>query len=216
MAIYSLSPVIWVGTSWQIEVSWWGPLGWLGERFRSTGRFAWPLVYLALIGALYVAYRRLGTKWAAYVLLSAVAIQAVDMAPLVADVRSIFARGDERLLAAEPWSEAIAAHDLVRIPPQECVVNLGDSSLANREVQRMTAIANTPVTAAAVARQSADCAGSAFADPVAEGELRVVWASVDPDYRVADAFCVDFSLGTACTASSSGLRADLVARLGAE
>ncbi len=215
MAVYALSPVVWVGMSWQFDVPWWGPLAWLGERFRSTGRFSWPIVYLVLIGALYLAYKRLGTRWAAYLLIGAAAIQVADMAPLVSEVREIFTNGDERLLAAEPWTEAIASHDLVRIPPQECLVALGDPALANREVQRITAQTGVPVTAAAVARQQANCDDPVFAQAVAPGELRVVWTAVDPGYSVAGAFCVDFDLGTACTAAATGPSAEAVARLGA-
>ncbi|MCP3995945.1 MAG: hypothetical protein GY722_12910 [bacterium] len=204
MAIYALSPTVWIGESVSFDIPWFWPLDWLGERFRSTGRFIWPLVYLSIAATLYMVVRNASPRVAATVLLVAALIQAVDMAPLVENVEEILEAGDEQLLPPDLWSDVIASHQLVRISPQQCVVELGDVSLANREVQRIAALAGVPVTAAAVARTTGDCNDPAFEQPVAVGELRIVWSAVDPDYQIDGAHCVGFSLGTACSASAGG------------
>ena len=212
MTVFALSPVIWVGETWQIDV-WWGPAEWFGNRFRSTGRFVWPLVYMVIPGALYVVYRRLDRRWAACLLLAAVVVQVADMAPFISEVRGIYRRGEETLLAPATWNDAIAAHDLVRIVPQQCVLGQGTVALANREVQRLAALAGTPITAAAVARAPSGCAENAYERPVVAGELRIAWDAVFPGYRIDGAECVSFDLGTACSAGEDEGQVDLLRSL---
>jgi hypothetical protein len=62
---------------------------------RSSGRLFWPVGYALLLGAIAVISDRLLRVGASAVLLAAVILQLVDMAPLVAAARTYFARGGQ-------------------------------------------------------------------------------------------------------------------------
>jgi hypothetical protein len=55
-----------------------GPLKFLGETFRSSGRFVWPLLYLLTIGAVVLLGRRVPLAWAASIMTVCLAVQVVD------------------------------------------------------------------------------------------------------------------------------------------
>jgi hypothetical protein len=125
------------------------------------------------------------------------------MAPIVNGLRDTLHDTEGQVLAVELWAGAIERHELVSMVAHQCVVGSGDPSLASREIQRVGAITGVPVTAAAVARRSADCDDPPSSEPLQPGELRVVWDLVDPNYDLAGAHCVRFGLGTACTLPGS-------------
>lgn len=210
MAVYALSPTVWIGEWIRIDIPWFGPLEWLGERFRSTGRFVWPLVYVSLAATLYAVVRHFNGRVAGWFLLAAVIVQGVDAAAAVSNLSQVLRSAENQYLAAEAWTEVISNHDLVRIVPQECVDGLGIVGLANREVQRLAGLTGTPITAAAVARPSSGCARNAYEQPVVTGELRIAWNAVYPDYRIDGAECVSFDLGIACSAGDGDPSLDLL------
>jgi hypothetical protein len=99
---------------------WWpAPLQMLGEIFRSTGRFVWPLYYVMFFAAVFIIARRLSPRALAVVLGSVAIVQAVDVAPgWLEDREYLHVRGGlPTPLTAPFWSEAAERYDAVRLAP---------------------------------------------------------------------------------------------------
>lgn len=77
LAVFALSPVVTLGRWTLVDLNgpWVGPLA----AFRSSGRFFWPLTYVAVLWAVGVVCRRLSTTGAIGLLSVAVALQVVDL-----------------------------------------------------------------------------------------------------------------------------------------
>jgi Family of unknown function (DUF6311) len=73
----------------------------LGETFRSSGRFVWPLLYILTIGAVVLLGRRLPTTWAVGIMAICLAAQIVDSERGL----SFFANTDPP--AADHWSNRL-------------------------------------------------------------------------------------------------------------
>lgn len=77
MTAFAVSPVVTLGahTVAHLDGAWTAPLA----LFRSSGRFAWPLVYVLLTAAIVTVSRYLSARSAATVLAAAVALQVIDL-----------------------------------------------------------------------------------------------------------------------------------------
>lgn len=123
MAAFALSPTVTIGRHVVADLNgpWSAPLA----MFRSSGRFFWPLAYVALTWAIATVATRLPRAAAIGVLTLAVAVQAADLHAIHLDRRST-AHGDAFYAWANPFAsprwQAIApayAH-LALVPPPQC------------------------------------------------------------------------------------------------
>jgi len=89
-------------------------------EFRASGRFFWPVAYLALVGAVATLARR-GRRWDRF-LLAAALLQWTDAAGERMRVRSALESPPTPLVAAVRWEPLIAAHRRVLfVPSWDCV-----------------------------------------------------------------------------------------------
>lgn len=201
MAVYALSATVWLGERLLLSLPQVGPMEWVGDRFRASGRFVWPLVYVLVVAAIYLTVRRFRPKVATAVLLGALALQALDMAGTVQVTRDVLAASEPQRLNGDAWANLIEQHSLLRVSQPGCVSPLGPEQLASAELERIAARAGVPITIAAVARQERACNQPGYRQPLVAGELRVVWTEDTNTSRGDDgaAFCAEFSLGTVCS-----------------
>jgi Family of unknown function (DUF6311) len=119
MSLFALSWNVTLGP-WHIFVPWPWPLQTLGEIFRSTGRFVWPLYYFLFFAAVFVISRRLSPAAFTAVLALAVLTQAVDCIPGWARYRTFLSRSGthfETALTSPFWSQAGKRYNAVRVAP---------------------------------------------------------------------------------------------------
>ncbi len=102
--------------------------GWaqgLASSLRASERFAWPLLYLALVAGAAGLAQRLGGRRAGLALAALLAVQAVDLRPGIGFVQGLMAQAQARGAPAEApfWAEAAARgyHRLRAVP----AANLG-------------------------------------------------------------------------------------------
>ncbi len=198
LAIYALSPSVYAGHTRIVEFPVVAPLEWLALRFRATGRFGWPLVYLLVIGAILLVLRRHSSRIVVPLLVGTLLVQGLDMSSTAAATHDALHATHEQYLRTEVWAGLVAEHSLVRATPHVCVQGTVPEALASRELQRIAARLGVPITTAAVARRGERCDDPALEQALVPGELRVVWTR---GYRVGepDVSCSDFDLGTVCT-----------------
>ncbi|MEZ5287120.1 MAG: DUF6311 domain-containing protein [Vicinamibacterales bacterium] len=123
MAVFALSPRVTAAGSVLVDVS--GPWTAHFAVFRATGRFFWPLAYLALVWALSVVILRLPPRVALSVLLAVAIVQAIDLHGAHQE-RRISARDPEFYAWSDPmrdpaWTQVLAGYEhLVLYPPPQC------------------------------------------------------------------------------------------------
>ncbi len=89
----------------------------LAGVFRASGRFVWPVLYLALaLGIAGCSVSRPGRRGAA-ILLAAACLQCADTAPLWAEVERSLHSTLALPVDARAWEAAVARHTLVRVTP---------------------------------------------------------------------------------------------------
>ena len=201
MAVYALSETVWLGEQLLFSLPYVGPMEWVGDRFRASGRFVWPLVYVLVVVAVYLTVRRFRPKVATALLLGALALQTVDMAGTAQATRDVLHASEAQRLDGDAWVSLIEQHSLLRVSQPGCVSQFGPEQLASTELERIASQAGVPITIAAVARQERACDQPGYQQPLAAGELRVVWTEDTNTSRGndGDAYCSEFSLGTVCS-----------------
>ena len=198
MAVYALSNRVWLGESSLVSLPYLGPMDWVADRFRASGRFVWPLVYVLVVGAIYLTVRRFRSRTATALLLGALALQAIDLTGTAQVTHDVLRDSESQYLQADTWAHLIEQHSLLRVSQPGCVSPR--TQLASAELERLAALEGVPITAAAVARREQTCEPG-YQQPLENGELRVVWAEDNGTLRgdAADAYCADFRLGTVCS-----------------
>jgi len=119
MAIFAASQNVTFGT-FNLWLWWPEPLRKLGELFRATGRFIWPLYYVMFIVALFLVSRRLSPRTAIAALAAVVVIQAIDISPGWRTDRAYLdvAGGLPPTTLTSPfWDEAGERYDALRLAP---------------------------------------------------------------------------------------------------
>jgi hypothetical protein len=119
MWVFALSVNVTLGP-WHLYVPWPRPLQTLGEVFRSTGRFVWPLYYFVFFAAVFVVSRRLPSRELTAALALAVVVQAVDCVPGWIKYRPFLSRTGTSFstaLTSPFWSEAGQRYKAVRVAP---------------------------------------------------------------------------------------------------
>jgi Family of unknown function (DUF6311) len=123
MALFSLSPRVTLGSGVLFDLS--GPWANRLAVFRASGRFFWPLAYLLLGWALATLVARLPPRVVLTVMLTLIAVQAVDLHG-AHEERRRGARDPDFYVWASPmtspvWHQVLGAYDhLVLYPPPQC------------------------------------------------------------------------------------------------
>jgi len=123
MAVFALSPRVTLGSAVLFDAT--GPWTDRLAVFRATGRFFWPLAYLATAWALSVLALRLPSRVTLSILLSLVILQAVDLHGAHEERRrsardpGFYAWSDP--MASAAWQRILPGYDhLVLYPPPQC------------------------------------------------------------------------------------------------
>jgi hypothetical protein len=121
MCIFALSHNVTFGTL-NVFVPWPRPLQSLGELFRATGRFVWPLYYFLFFAAVFIIARCLSPRNLVVVLAVAAIVQAIDIAPGWSSANAYLRErgpGYQTKLMSPFWSEAARRYQAVRIAPHK-------------------------------------------------------------------------------------------------
>ncbi len=119
MGIFSFSQNVGFGTI-NFWAPWPAPLRMLGELFRSTGRFIWPLYYVFFFLAVAVISRRFSPRVTASVLAVLAVIQAVDALPGWRHDAGYLRGRDviyQTALRSPFWDKAAERYKAVRLAP---------------------------------------------------------------------------------------------------
>jgi hypothetical protein len=152
MAIFALSPVVTLGSRVILDLNgpWAAPLA----TFRSSGRFAWPLVYVLVIWTVVTVARRLPYRAALAALGLALVVQVVDL-HAAHQLRRRAARDPQfhawpQLFASPRW-ETIAPHyrHVELVPAPQC----GVSPIPYEPAVRLAAVHALTVNAGVIARR---------------------------------------------------------------
>jgi hypothetical protein len=121
MAIFAISQNVTFATT-NFWIWWPEQLRKLGELFRSTGRFIWPLYYVLFIAGLFLVARRFSPRTAVAILASVVVIQAIDLTPGWAKDRAYLQTSGPTpatTLVSPFWTEAAKHYQAVRFAPHD-------------------------------------------------------------------------------------------------
>lgn len=119
MAVFAVSRNVTFGDV-NFWVWWPQPLHDLGELFRATGRFIWPLYYFLFFAGVLVAARRLSPRTLSIVLAVAVVVQAADTSRGWTDDGAYLRERSSAFrtrLVSPFWDEASHRFDAVRLAP---------------------------------------------------------------------------------------------------
>lgn len=117
MGLLAITPYVALG-SHIVHVPWPAPLEALGHMFRSSGRFAWPLVYWLMVALCWVVVRGTGRRAATLLLWSAAIVQIVDSSAGWRHAGEAYARRGNAWptsLSSPFWKEAAGRYRAVRM-----------------------------------------------------------------------------------------------------
>ncbi|MGC6329596.1 DUF6311 domain-containing protein [Rhizorhabdus sp. FW153] len=117
LGLLAVTPYVALG-SHVVHVPWPAPLEALGHMFRSSGRFAWPLVYWLMVALFWVVVRGSARRPATLILWAAAIVQIVDSSAGWRGAAEAYARrGDvwPSALTSPFWSEAAGRYRAVRM-----------------------------------------------------------------------------------------------------
>jgi hypothetical protein len=172
MSMFAMSQNVTIGTV-NFWLGWPAPLRSLGELFRSTGRFIWPLYYFLFAAAVFVVSRRLSVRTLKVVLACVVTVQAVDTVPgWLQDSAYLRHRGgDYQTRMASPfWRQAAARYASVRLAPHS------NGHQRHLDIATM-ARANGLVTDAAYLSRTSISASDASRERIERGIATGIWPS---------------------------------------
>ncbi|MBW2531451.1 MAG: hypothetical protein JRI55_08215, partial [Deltaproteobacteria bacterium] len=177
MLLFALSSEVYVGQARLLVISLPEGLDRLVSQLRSSGRFFWPVGYLALAAALILPARALGRPVGTLVLLGAVAVQLMDAGPLREYVARVSRTVEPELLADGPLEQLVAEHDAVFVYPPALCDPGPIHRQCNTELQRMAARYAVPINSVYGARRPDVCEREAERLErleVGPGELHVI------------------------------------------
>lgn len=155
------------------------PVEALGDRFRTTARFAWPVIYALVLLAIARIARGLSGRAGTVVLLAAAVGMAVEMRPLFAGHPPPpgTTSGDPALVAALEGIERIA------VQPQWACFRPGTDDTLDKELQWLAVASGAEMAhSLAAARLAVDCRRPLpqdFVEQPAPGALLIVRAGVE-------------------------------------
>ncbi len=117
LGLLAITPYVALG-SHVAHLPWPTPLEALGHMFRSSGRFAWPLVYWLMVALCWVMIRGVGRRSAAALLWLAAIVQIVDSSAGWRGAAEAYARHGnswQTSLKSPFWTEAAGRYRAVRM-----------------------------------------------------------------------------------------------------
>ena len=94
----------------------------LTSSLRSSGRFAWPALYMALLASYVFMWRQLGIRIGGILTCLVVTLQVLDLSPALAHTRILFSDSGSRWdspLVSQFWRQVAARNLLIRRIPVE-------------------------------------------------------------------------------------------------
>jgi hypothetical protein len=116
-ALFSLSDYVELGDH-MLHLPWPAPLVGIGNMFRSTGRFVWPVAYMVMVLIVWAVARGWNRPVASALLAAAALLQLVDTSPGWRAYRSIFALEGPAWptsLRAPFWTQARGRYRAIRL-----------------------------------------------------------------------------------------------------
>lgn len=151
MTAFAVSPRVTLGSLVLVDLSgpWFAPLA----AFRSSGRFVWPLVYVALTCAVAAVVRHTPARAAIALLTAAVSLQLLDLHDAHAarrrTARDAAFYAWTQPFTSEQWPAVLSGYDhLALVPPPQC----GPAPLPYEAVVRLAATHGLSVNAGVIAR----------------------------------------------------------------
>jgi hypothetical protein len=119
LVVFALSRNVTIG-NFNLYAWWPSPLHDLGEVFRATGRFIWPLYYVAFVAAVFLLGRHVQGRVLSVALAAIVVVQAADTSPGWMQESQYLRHsgsGYQTPLASPFWRAAAERYDYVRQAP---------------------------------------------------------------------------------------------------
>ena len=181
MGVFALSRNVTIANA-NFYIWWPGPLDYLGELFRATGRFIWPLYYAAFVGAVYLVVRHFSPRLLFPLLAAVVLVQGVDTQQgwkQESAYLHVRGPGHQTAFTSPFWSEAAARYDNVRMAPHS---NAGAGYLDIAGMARREGLYTDAVYLARVRSTSTEAAAARIEHGVATGEWPqdTLFVLVDP------------------------------------
>jgi hypothetical protein len=188
----------------------------IGNYFRATGRFIWPLAYSIGIMSLAMLWRWFNPRVAAAVTVLAIALQLYEARPILMSVRGYTVTPREDMIQSDRFVPWLETHTRVwQYPSWSCGGLFGPALVwggdeANRELQLELLIAKhgLPSNSVYTSRILKDCQQEAVwgARPeLAPGVLYLIGRGLKPSPAVAalaeSSSCVNLTWVTACSQS---------------
>jgi hypothetical protein len=163
MGIYALSTQIYLGDKLiaSLALDEFELFAKFSGMFRSSGRFFWPMGYLILTCAIYAIYMRFGAKKFALIATAALAVQIVDVRPLISSVGERALKAPNNLDALQ-WSEIARAHNEILLLPQFLCMSTDNRKYAY-DFGQLAARSGLPTNSAIINRSDVDCAAEGLA-----------------------------------------------------
>jgi hypothetical protein len=169
LALWAASNRLYVGSRLLVAVNLSARLTDLANYFRASGRFIWPVAYMAMLAPVAVIARWERRKVGAAVVILAAMLQAVELRPTLRDLRSGTAIPVADVIDAGRMSGWIRSHDRVwQYPSWACGSLMGTQPVwggpeANRELQveLLTARLGVPSNSVYTSRVMKDCGAEA-------------------------------------------------------
>jgi hypothetical protein len=157
LSVYAVSARVYAGETLLLEVpiASFPPLAKLSDMFRSSGRFFWPAAYVLLLLGTVALRARFGDRRLAVIAAVLIAVQWVDIQPLL---RSVERRAAPvaAVIPKETWRLAARQHDELVIFPQ-FLCNKTSNYTLSYGLQVLAAEEARPTNSAMINRSNLDC-----------------------------------------------------------
>jgi hypothetical protein len=157
LSAYAVSTQVYGGKTLLLEIpiGSFPPLAKLSEIFRSSGRFFWPMAYVLLLLGSVALRSRFGDRRLAVIAAVLVAVQWVDIQPLLRSVE-LRAAPVAAVIPKETWRRAVQRHDELVIFPQ-FLCNKPSNYTLSYGLQVLAAEEAKPTNSAMINRSNLDC-----------------------------------------------------------
>lgn len=185
MGVFALSRNVTFGNV-NFYIWWPAPIEYLGELFRATGRFIWPLYYAAFVGAVYLVSRHFPTRLLFPMLAAVVLVQGIDTQPGWKQESTYLHErgpGHQTAYVSPFWSEAAEHYVNVRMAPHS---NAGEGYLDIAGMARREGLHTDAVYLARVRTTATEASAARIERGVATGE----WPQ-DTMFVLLDAALID-------------------------
>jgi hypothetical protein len=142
---------------WRFETP--QPLAGIAATFRASGRFAWPIGLVVLVGSVAFVLRRIPLRFSAPIVVLSTAVAIVDAFPTLSVIRANTSHGAPEAIPRDAYWRALAAHDRVeQYPSFQCLsTSTAIVDRQSRQLQLLAAELARPINGVRAARQTTSC-----------------------------------------------------------